>query len=54
MFLHAQSEDSDQSGRMPRLIRVFAGHKSHFVGFVMRLLISQILINGIVTEEVLK
>ena len=54
MFLHAQSEDSDQSGRMPRLIRVFAGHKSHFVGFVMRLLISQILSNGIVTEEVLK
>ena len=28
------SEDSDQTGRMPRLIWVFAGH-SHFVGFVM-------------------
>ena len=24
-FLHADSKDSDQSGRMPRLIRVFAG-----------------------------
>ena len=24
-FLHADSEDSDQTGRMPRLIRVFAG-----------------------------
>ena len=25
IFLHADSEDSDQTGRMPRLIRVFAG-----------------------------
>ena len=25
MLLHAHSEDSDQAGRMPRLIRVFAG-----------------------------
>ena len=32
----AHCEDSDQTGRMPRLIWVFAGHKSHFVGFVMR------------------
>ena len=29
-----QSEDSDQTGQMPRLIRVSAG-RSHFVGFVM-------------------
>ena len=29
-------EDSDQTGRMPRLIWVFAGRKGHFVGFVMR------------------
>ena len=28
--------DSDQTGRMPRLIWVFAGHKGHFVCFVMR------------------
>ena len=28
MFLHADSEDSDQAGRMPRLIWVFAGRTS--------------------------
>ena len=26
------SVDSDQTGRMPRLIRVFAWHTGHFVG----------------------
>ena len=36
MFLHADSEDSDQTGQMPRLIWVFAGRTCHFVGFVMR------------------
>ena len=35
----AHSEDSDQTVRIPRLISVFAGHKGHFVGFVMRRLI---------------
>ena len=35
----AHSEDSDQTGRMPRLIWVFAGRTCHFVGFVMRWLI---------------
>ena len=40
-FLHADSEDSDQTGRMPRLIWVFAGRTCHFVGFVMRWLILQ-------------
>ena len=35
MFLHADSEDSDQTGQMPRLIRVFAGRTGHFVGFIM-------------------
>ena len=39
-FLHADSEDSDQTGRMPRLVRVFTGRTCHFVGFVMRRLIS--------------
>ena len=34
-FLHADSEDSDQTGQMPRLIWVFAGRTCHFVGFVM-------------------
>ena len=35
----AHSEDSDQTGRMPRLIWVFAGCTCHFVGFVTRRLI---------------
>ena len=35
----AHREESDQIGRMPRLIWVFAGHTDHFVGFVMRWLI---------------
>ena len=34
-FLHADSEDSDQTGRTSRLICVFAGRIGHFVGFVM-------------------
>ena len=38
-FLHADSEKSVQTGRMPMLIRVFAGRTCHFVGFVMRRLI---------------
>ena len=29
-FLHADSEDSDQTSRMPRLSRVFAGCTCHF------------------------
>ena len=33
------SDDSDQIGRMPRLIWVFAGRTCSFVGFVMRWLI---------------
>ena len=36
MFLHADSEDSDQTGRMPRLICVFTWRSGHFAGFVMR------------------
>ena len=35
-FLYAERKDSDQNGRMPRLIWVFAGRTCHFVGFVMR------------------
>ena len=31
----APSEDSDQPGHPPSLIRVFAGHTSHFVGFIL-------------------
>ena len=39
MTLHADSEDSDQTGRMPRLTRVFAGRTVHRVGFIMLWLI---------------
>ena len=41
---YADSEDSDQTGRMPSLILVFAGRSGHFVGFVMRQLISYLII----------
>ena len=34
-FLHADRENTDQTGWMPRLIWVFAGRTGHFVGFVM-------------------
>ena len=37
-FLHTDSEDSDQSGPMPKVI--FAGCTCHFVGFAMRWRIS--------------
>ena len=39
-FLHADSKASDHTGWMPRLIWVYAGRTGHFVGFVMRWLIS--------------
>ena len=39
-FLHADSEDSDQTGRMPGLICVFAGSTGDFVCFVMLQLIN--------------
>ena len=45
-FLHADSEDSNQTGRMPRLIWVFAGRTCHFVGFVTRRLKSEIWISS--------
>ena len=41
MFLHGDSEDSGQTGRMPRLIGVFAGRTCHIVGFVVTRLILQ-------------
>ena len=43
-FLQADSKDSDQTGRMPRLIRVFAGPTCQFVGFVMRWLKSTLFV----------
>ena len=39
----AHSEDSDQTGRMPRLIWVFVVRTCHFIGFVMRQLNYQTL-----------
>ena len=35
-FLHVDSEDSDQTGRMPGLIWVFAWRTYYFVDFVIR------------------
>ena len=47
-FLHADSEDSDQTGRIPRLIWVFAGRTGHFAGFVMlRLIYAQTPVNTV-------
>ena len=43
---YVHSEDSDQTGRMPRLIWVFAEHTCHFVDFVMRQLIYQQLMSA--------
>ena len=41
----AHSEDSDQTGRMPRQIWVFAGRTCHFVGFVMRWLMRKLMVS---------
>ena len=42
-WLNAEREDSDQTGRMPRLIWVFAWRTSRIIGFVVSLLIRYIL-----------
>ena len=39
MYPFSAHEDSDQTGRMPRMIWVFAGRTCHFVAFYMRWLI---------------
>ena len=39
MLLQAHNEDTDQTGRVSRLIRIFSGRTCHFVGFVMLQLI---------------
>ena len=39
IILHADSEGSDQTGQVPRLIWVFPGCTCHFIGFVKRRLI---------------
>ena len=38
-FFHADSKESDQTGRMSSLIWVFAGRTCHFVAFVVGWLI---------------
>ena len=43
-FRHADSEDSDQTGRMPRLIWVFLGRTCHFVCFDMRQLMIVVIL----------
>ena len=47
-FPHADSEDSDQTRRMPRLIWVFARRIGHFVGFAMHRLICLCLIADLI------
>ena len=44
-LLYADNKDTDQTGWMPRLIWVFAGCISHFVGFVMLWLNSHLVFN---------
>ena len=48
-LLHADSEDSGQTGRMPRMICVFAGRTGHYIGFVMLRLIC--LLSGVFVAE---
>ena len=45
-FLHADNADSDQTGRMPRPIWVFAGRTCHFAGLVTSWLILGSTRNG--------
>ena len=52
MFLHADSEDSDQTGRMPRLICVFARRNGHFVGLVMRRLMYTLQLSRLASPSV--
>ena len=43
-FLHADSEDSDQTGQMTRLMWAFTGCTGHIVGFVMQQLNSLLVL----------
>ena len=45
MFLHVDSEDSDQTGRMHRLICVFAERNGQFVGLDMGRLMYALQLN---------
>ena len=48
------SEDSGQTGRMPRLIWVFAGRTCHFVGFVMLRLSYKLLLRPVAHIQTFK
>ena len=50
-LLRADSEDSDQTGQLPRLIWVFTGHTSYFVGFVILCLVYTNLSTMLLDEE---
>ena len=52
-FLHVDSEDSDQTWRIPSLIRVFAGGIGHFVGFVVHWLIQYLKLGSLVSTFVI-
>ena len=54
VLLQADSKDSDQTGRMPRLIWVFAGCTGHFVGFVMHCLKSLCTRNSDLNKNLVK
>ena len=43
-------EDSDQTGQMPRLIRVFAGCTGHFAGYVVLQHLMTLQCKGLNTE----
>ena len=51
-FLHPDCQDSDQTGRLPRLIWVFAGRTRHFVGFVMHWLSYYIFVRFFLAQTV--
>ena len=58
MLLHAASEDCDQTGWMPRLVRVLAGSSGNFIGFVMQWLMffvyAELFLHNIHTPYLLK
>ena len=52
MLPQVDSEDSDQPGRIPRLISAFAGCTGHFVGSVKHHLISHFMARKVKYQEV--
>ena len=50
----ACSKDINQTGRTPRLIRVFAGLTCHFVGFIMRWLILTCIMRWLILTFIMR